>query len=130
MNKEQKKILASKDPKLAYEYAKDVIKGRWPEAEETISEDPWWACIYAKNVIDGRFSEAEETISKDPEYAYEYVTEVINGQRSAILESIYLCNTSHCDLSTVKDYLSRIDWADPANDFPIPKRLKYALKTL
>ena len=178
--------LASKDPRCAYEYAEDVIKGRWPEAEETIIKDPIWAYRYAKYVIGGRWPEAEETISKSPEWAYHYasnvlnrrwpeaeetiikdpiwayeyayfvikgrwpeaeeaisthfwdfmrgdiayryVSDVINGQRSVILELNFLSDTSRCKFSTVQEYVSRIDWTDPANDFPIPKRLNDALK--
>ena len=37
-------------PKLAYEYARDDIKGRWPEAEDMIAKDPSWARYY-----EGRF---------------------------------------------------------------------------
>ena len=98
-------------PEWAFLHARDVIKGRWPEAEETISKSSAWFG-YGRHI--------QEL----------YITEVIKGQRSAILESNYLNNALRCKLSTVREYLSRIDWADPANDFPIPKRLKYALKTL
>jgi len=117
-----------KDPWCAYEYAVEVIKGRWPEAEKTIIKDPKWAYRYAWEVIKGRWPEAEETISKDPWCAYEYAVEVINGQRSAILELNFLCYTTWCKFSTVKEYVSKIDWTDPANDFEIPKRLNDALK--
>ena len=155
MNKEQKKILANKDSFEAFRYARDVIqrrwpeaeefirkrvshavwyseeviKGRWPEAEETISKYSDWAYDYASDVIKGRWPEAEETISKDPDWASRYTKNFINGQRSAVLETNYLCDTSQCEYHVVKDYLSKIDWADPANDFPIPKRLKHALKS-
>ncbi len=124
-------------PEWAFLHARDVIKGRWPEAEKTIIKSPTWAYLYARAVIKGRWPEAEETISKSSAwFGYGgrhiqelYITEVIKGQRSAILESIYLNNALRCKLSTVREYLSRIDWSDPANDFPIPKRLKYALKS-
>ena len=124
----------SKSPEWAYKYAYFVIKGRWPEAEETIIKDPIWAYEYAYFVIKGRWPEAEEAISTHfwdfmrGDIAYRYVSDVINGQRSAILELNFLCNTSRCKSSTVKEYVSKIDWTDPANDFPIPKRLKDALR--
>ena len=138
-------------PKWAYCYAKNVIKGRWPEAEGTIRKDPEWACDYARFVIKGRWPEAEETIVKSEANAFLYARHVIEGlwpepeetirlwapeylqtfrfsKRSASLESNYLCHTSLCKLSTVRDYVSEVDWSDPANDFPIPKRLKDVLK--
>ena len=38
-----------------YFYARDIVKGRWPEAEPYIMEDPEWAHWYACNVIRGRW---------------------------------------------------------------------------
>jgi hypothetical protein len=35
-------------PYAAYWYARDVIKGRWPEAEPRIMTDPEWAYLYVK----------------------------------------------------------------------------------
>jgi hypothetical protein len=49
----------SKKCQWAYWYARDVIKGRWPEAEPVIRSDPEWAYRYALNVIKGRWPEAE-----------------------------------------------------------------------
>jgi hypothetical protein len=49
---------------LAYWYAKDVIKGRWPEGEATIIKNPHWAYNYTRDVIKGRWPEAEEAIAK------------------------------------------------------------------
>ena len=117
-----------KNPECAYNYAKDVIKGRWTEAEKTIIKDPEHSFCYARNVIKGRWPEAEETISKSPDWADLYARNVINGQRSAILELNFLCYTTWCKFSTVQEYVSKIDWTDPANDFEIPKRLNDALK--
>ena len=50
----------------AYYYARDVIKGRWPEGEEAIKRDPFWATNYAMYVIRGKWPEGEKTIKKDP----------------------------------------------------------------
>ena len=36
-----------KDPESAYLYARDVIKGRWAEAEPTIMKDPKYAYEYS-----------------------------------------------------------------------------------
>ena len=49
----------AKHPVYAYEYARDIIKGRWPEGEAVIAEEPNWAFYYARHVIRGRFPEAE-----------------------------------------------------------------------
>ena len=45
-------------------YVKDVIKGRWPDAENVIMKDPVFAFWYASN-IKGRWPEAEEVIRSD-----------------------------------------------------------------
>ena len=125
MDAEQKEVWA--------EFLEDACQyagkcGRWPEAEEFLSKDPRSAYCYAKNVIKGRWPEAEETIIKDPKSAYSYIEDVIKGQRSVILELEHLDDAHLCKFSTVRLYVSKIDWADQANDFPIPKRLKRALK--
>jgi len=69
-----------KDPKLALQYAKEVIRGRWPEVEDAIATDPVSASQYAREVIKGRWPKAEEVIAKDPTSAFSYVTEVIKGR--------------------------------------------------
>ena len=43
-----------KDPRWAYWYALEVIKGRWPEAEEYIKKDPEIASYYAEHVMKDR----------------------------------------------------------------------------
>jgi hypothetical protein len=52
--------------RYAYYYARDVIKGRWPEVEAVIATDPEWAYLYALNVVKGRWLEAEATIKTHP----------------------------------------------------------------
>ncbi len=74
------KVKVIQDPKSAYKYALDVIKGRWPEAEQYIATDPEYAYLYAKNVIRDRFPEAESNISKDHERAYDYAKDIIKGR--------------------------------------------------
>ena len=59
--REEAKLL--KDPNNAYVYARDVIQGRWPEAEPYIMKDSHMASLYAKNVIQGRWPEAEQHIA-------------------------------------------------------------------
>ena len=43
-----------KDPCYAYRYAKDVIKGRWKEAENIIATNSECAYAYALNIIKGK----------------------------------------------------------------------------
>jgi hypothetical protein len=70
----------AKDPEWAYKYARDIIRGRWPETEAVIAKDPELAHQYARGVIRGRFPEAEAVIAKDPELAYEYALDVIDDR--------------------------------------------------
>ena len=52
-----------------YFHARDVIKGRWPEAETHIMKDPCWVYRYASKIIGGRWLEAEPYIKKDSYWA-------------------------------------------------------------
>ena len=65
------------DPRSAFNYAKGVIGGRFPEGEAAIATDPDWAYRYARDVIGGRFPEGEATIATDPDWAYRYAKNVI-----------------------------------------------------
>ena len=60
------------DLKAACGYAVNIIKGRWPEAEEYIKKDPLSAYVYAVRVIKDRWPEAEEYIKTDPAQAFIY----------------------------------------------------------
>jgi len=73
-------ILSSGDAREAYEYAIEVIQGRWPEAEPIIMKDPRSAYSYAMHVIQGRWAEAEPYIMNGPQLAYWYAREVIEGR--------------------------------------------------
>jgi len=63
-----------------YWYARDVIKDRWPEAEEYIKKDSVWAYCYAREIIKDRWLEAEKYIMKDPKHAYWYAENVIKDR--------------------------------------------------
>ena len=67
-------------PKLIYTYARDVIKGRWIEAEPYIMKDPQYAYLYAYDIIKGRWAEAESYIMQKPEYAVWYARFVVKGR--------------------------------------------------
>ncbi len=69
-----------KNPERAYWYARNVIKGRWPEAEPVIMKESKWAYYYAKGVIKGRWPQAEPVIMKESKWAYYYAKDVIKGR--------------------------------------------------
>lgn len=98
-------ILGAGDTRLKYLYARNVIYGRWPQAEHDIARDPMIAYLYAvevlkerfpeaepqiirsdyavgyaRNVIKARWKEAEPFIMRDSQSAYEYATEVIKDR--------------------------------------------------
>jgi len=52
---------------VAVLYARDVIKGRWPELEKRILADKnvHWAFEYARDIVKGRWLEAEALIKAD-----------------------------------------------------------------
>lgn len=62
------------------DYAHDVIKGRWPEAEPIILTRPSSSYLYAQRIIKGRWPEAEPLIMKHPNFAYKYANWVIKGR--------------------------------------------------
>lgn len=59
-------------PDEAYYFAKDVIKGRWPEAEPYIMQDDMTAFYYARDVIKGRWPVADSIIMNS-EWARDYL---------------------------------------------------------
>jgi hypothetical protein len=70
----------AKDPELVYNYAEDVIEGRFLEGEAAIAKDPEWAYNYAIDIIKGRFPEGEAAIAKDSGMAYRYARDIIEGR--------------------------------------------------
>ena len=68
------------DPSAAADYAKKVIEGRWLEAEPIIMTDPIAASSYARNVLMDRWPEAEPFIMTNPRSAYFYALDIIKGR--------------------------------------------------
>lgn len=60
-----------------YLYARDVIKGRWPEAEEYIKTSPYTAWHYAYDILQTRWPEAESIILTDHRSIYWYTRYVL-----------------------------------------------------
>ena len=56
VNERAKEVMEDLDQ--ACRYARDVIKGRWCQAELTIVKDPWYASWYAREVINGQIGRA------------------------------------------------------------------------
>lgn len=50
-------LVAKNNSRDAYRYARDIIQGRWIEAEDTIAASPYYAHLYATNVIRGKLPE-------------------------------------------------------------------------
>jgi hypothetical protein len=76
-------------PANSYAYAQGLIKGRWLSAESSIKKDPRYAYEYAKNILakdpkwlskpnheNGRWPEAEEYIKRDASQWIKYVRDV------------------------------------------------------
>jgi len=53
------------NPRELYLYARDVVIGRWPEAEPIIMASPEYAYLYSCDIIKGRWPEAEPAIMKN-----------------------------------------------------------------
>ena len=93
------------DPGKAHRYARDVIKGRWYQAELTIMTDPYWAYCYASEIINGRWPEAESVIMTDPYWAYWYARYVIKGRWP---EAEGIISKAHGCWNSYKDFLSTL----------------------
>jgi hypothetical protein len=79
-----------KEPMAAALYAKDVIKGRWIEAEDSIFSDAEASINYLR-FLNTPSTKAEEVIIKDPYYAYEYARDVLK-QRWLEAEPMIMSN--------------------------------------
>jgi hypothetical protein len=64
----------------AYNYAACVIKNRWIEGESIIKNSAEYAFHYAKHVIKGRWVEGEEAIKTNSVYAFDYATDVCKSR--------------------------------------------------
>jgi len=92
-----KKLLLEKyrnSPEDLYCYARDVIEGRWPEAEPIIMTNVYCAYHYSRYVIKGRWLEAEPIIMTSTAYAYNYSLDIIKG-RWPEAEPIIMTSTAY-----------------------------------
>jgi len=74
-------------------YAKNAIKGRWPEAEQYILKDLYGINRYLSQIIEGPWPEAEDMISQHADSAYKYAKYFLKKEfpkgEPAILEDPY-----------------------------------------
>lgn len=103
-----------KDPKGASNYAINVMKRRWPEAEPTIMKDPKSAIRYAFLLMGGnRWPELEKLIIHDPELILDYAKN--NLMNRWVEAEPYLLKDPH----TASKYASRfniIKWPNLENE--------------
>jgi len=78
--KYEKEIIDSRNALTIFQYARYVIKDRWPEAEPIMMKDAYDAYLYAEMVIKRRWPEAEPIIMQELEHAYQYARDVIKGR--------------------------------------------------
>jgi hypothetical protein len=72
--------VVAKDPRYAYYYAKDVLKGPFPLGEPAIAKHPYYAHYYALNVLKGPFPLGESEIAKDPAWSFFYARDVLKNK--------------------------------------------------
>ena len=68
------------NPAIAYNYAKDIVKSRFPEGETVIAKNYQASYNYALNILKGRFPEGEAAIGSNPEHSRLYALNVIKGR--------------------------------------------------
>lgn len=73
------------EPFHAMEYARSVVKGRWPEAEAIIATHPYTALNYAKLMngrkrVKERFTAGEPAILEEAETSIAYAKNIIKGR--------------------------------------------------
>lgn len=77
--------IIKEDPKVAVDYAINVLDDAWPKdengryAENLISKDPGLALWYAK-MVKGRWEKIEPSMASKANYAYEYARNVLEHQ--------------------------------------------------
>jgi hypothetical protein len=60
-------------PKYAYDYAKDILHGRFPKGESVILTSSWWSYQYAVKILKERWPEGEPIIFEAHDYGILYV---------------------------------------------------------
>ena len=93
--RKREKYLA-KDARCAYYYARDVLKGPFPEGEEAIIRDVDYTLWYAQYVLEGPFPKGEAMFAEKAYFAYHYAADVLEGPfpkgEAAIAKDAYYAN--------------------------------------
>lgn len=81
--------IIKRSPIYAYDYAGKIIKGRWPDGENTIMRSPYDAYKYSLYRLrpdpqwqykSGRWPEAEPFIMKEPDVAANYAMDILANE--------------------------------------------------
>ena len=75
----QVESVISKDSQYSFRYAMDVLKGPFPDGEESIACSARESLVYAK-LIGKRFSLGEPMIATNLDFSYRYSKDVLNGR--------------------------------------------------
>ena len=72
-------VVMRRDPMASLVFAKNVIKGPFPEGEKAIASSEDTALRYAQEILHGPFPQGERILAANPKYAFAYAQEVLNG---------------------------------------------------
>lgn len=67
----------ARSPTYAFRFAKEIIRGPFPEGEEAIAQDATEAVVYARDILKGRFPKGEEIIASSGSHALMYARDVL-----------------------------------------------------
>lgn len=68
------------DNRIAYYYALNTVRDRWPAGEKTISTNASYAYWYVAHVVNGRWPEGEAIIATSARHAYWYAKNILKGR--------------------------------------------------
>jgi len=71
------KDVLKKDARVATLFARDILHGRFLEAEEQIATSARWSYIYASTVLEGRFELGEKAIATNARFAFSYAAHIL-----------------------------------------------------
>ena len=88
----------------AVEYARKILKTRWPKAEKYILKSPYYSYLYARHVIKDKWEKAEKIIAKDCKASYLYAKYVLKD-RFILGEKNKSSGSFHRDRFGVEEYI-------------------------
>jgi hypothetical protein len=68
---------ALQGPRVAFNYARDEIEGRFYMGEKILLTSPFYASLYASHILNKRWPEAEAIIATEDQAAYNYIESVL-----------------------------------------------------